>query len=212
MRKGAGEIKWLKAMRHCILCSPRITSYFTAFLLFLSSIRCFINGHWIKLFIALNSVCFCCCFFWLSHAARRISVPQLEMEPSPLAVEAAAAKSLQCSGGQCRSRSGLGLVSVVCTLSTLLFGETGGGTAGLTRQGGEDKERERHVQDFLQIHAHLHAAWSRWSWWDRLVNSLTLSSFTSKTGRRPVPISLRGCELSSERFALRARLAQCKGS
>ena len=105
----------------------------------------------------------------------------------------------------------MGLVSVVCTLSTLLFGETGGCTAGLTRQGGEDKERERHVQDFLQIHAHLHAAWSRWSWWDHLVNSLTLSSFTSKTGRRPVPISLRGCELSSERFALRARLASVRG-
>ena len=27
-------------------------------------------------------------FFWLSHAACRISVPQLEMEPSPRAVEA----------------------------------------------------------------------------------------------------------------------------
>ena len=49
----------------------------------------------------------------------------------------------------------MGLVSVVWTLSTLLFSETGGGTAGLTRQGGEDEEHETHVQDFLQIHAHL---------------------------------------------------------
>ena len=56
------------------------------------------------------------------------------------------------------------------------------------------------------------AAWKRWCWWGCLVNSLNLSSFTRKTGRRPVPTSLRGCELSSERFAPRARLAQCKGS
>lgn len=37
---------------------------------------------------------------------------------------------------------------------TLLLGQTGS-TASLTGQGGEDKEYERHIQDFLQTHAHL---------------------------------------------------------
>lgn len=80
-------------------------------------------------------------------------MPVTQRPPATLNSPETTTRTYPVSGGQCRSRSGLGLVdAVVCTLSLSSSAQTAQQAYRARR---EDKEYERHIQDFLQTHAHL---------------------------------------------------------